>query len=88
MKQESLIPKLEAGQRAVLFAERNTGILLLPTGERHVGQADCYRVFNSEDEAVAFAHAYLEQNPSIESSIRDENGNPVRLVRKESRGSG
>ena len=82
MKKEPLIPKLDRGQRSVVFAEVNTGILLTPEGERHRGQEKFYRVFNSEDEATSFAQAYVEQHPTIECSIQDENGNHVKFLRK------
>jgi hypothetical protein len=83
MKKETLIPKLDRGQRSVVFAEVNTGILLTPEGKWHTGQAKCYRVFNSEDEAATFAQAYIEQHPTIECSIRDENGNHIKFFRKQ-----
>jgi hypothetical protein len=83
MKKPDLIPKLAQGQRSVVFAEKNTGILLTPQGERHVGQAQCYRVFDSEVEALAFAQTYVEQHAAVECSIRDEDGKHIIFVRKE-----
>jgi hypothetical protein len=83
MKEKSLIPKLKTGQRAIVFAEANTGILLTPQGERHIGQAPCYKVLDSEDEATAFARAYVDQHPTIECSIRDEDGKHLQFIRKQ-----
>ncbi len=83
MKKQSLLPKLDRGQRSVVFAEVETGILLTAEGERHVGQAKCYRVFNSEGEAIAFAQTYVERHPTIECSIRDENGSHLKFLRKQ-----
>lgn len=60
MSEQTLIPKLTDGQRSVVFAEASTGILLTPEGDRHLGQAKCYRVFNWEEEAIVFARAYVE----------------------------
>jgi hypothetical protein len=77
-----LMPKLETGQRSVIFAETQTGILLTPEGQRHIGQGEFYKVFNSEDEATAFAEAYVAKHPAIECSIRDENGEHLKLFRK------
>ena len=70
MNERSLIPKFKTGQHSVVFTEVNTGILLTPQGERHTGQAPCYQVFNSKEEAVAFARAYVDEHPAIECSIR------------------
>jgi hypothetical protein len=83
MKKENLTPKLKQGQCSVVFAEVNTGILLTPEGERHIGQAKCYKSFNSEDEATVFAQCYVKQHPTVECSVRDENGNHIKFVRKE-----
>ena len=83
MKTRALVPKLDRGQCSVIFAEVNTGIVLTPEGERHIGQAECYSVFNSEDEATAFAQAYVEKHPTIECSIYDGNGNHMKLFRKQ-----
>ena len=80
----SFIPKLTSGQRAVIFAEVDTGILLTPAGQRHTGVETCYKIFNSEEEAVVFAKIYVEEHPKIECSIRDENGNHIKFVTKQS----
>jgi len=80
----SLIPKLEPGQYSITFAEANTGILLTPDGERHVGQGPCYKLFNSESDAFAFAAAYVDQHPGIECSVRDESGKHLKFIRKNS----
>jgi hypothetical protein len=82
MNSKSLIPKLTSGQRAVIFAEVDTGILLTPDGQRHTGVETCYKLFNSEEEALSFAKAYVEEHPKIECSIRDENGNHIRFISK------
>ena len=83
MNQNSLIPKLKTGQRSVVFAEINTGILLTFRGERYTGQAACYRIFNSESEAIAFARVYIGQHPKTECSIRDEEGKHLQFIRNE-----
>ena len=83
MNDKFSIPKLNCGQRSIVFAETSTGILLTPNGERHIGQEECYTVFDSEEEATAFARRFVEEHPAIECSIRDENGNHIKFLRKE-----
>ena len=83
MKNNSLIPKLGCGQCSVIFAEVNTGIVLTPEGKYHIGQTDCFLMFNSVDEALAFTRSYIEQHPEIKCSIYDENGNHIKLIKKQ-----
>lgn len=83
MSKHSLIPKLAPGQCSVVFADANTGILLTPEGEWHIGPVARYRVFNSEQEATAFAREHVEQYQAVECSIRNEDGEHMRFVRKE-----
>jgi hypothetical protein len=75
------VPKLKNRQCSVIFAEVNTGIVLTPAGERHVGQAECYSIFNSVEEALAFAQTYVERHPTVECSIYDENGTHLKLIK-------
>ena len=79
-----MILKLDPGQRAIVFAEVKTGIVLNAKGERDSGLNMYYRVFDSEQEAIAFAQDYIDQNPEIECSIRNENGEHLMFLRKES----
>lgn len=83
MSEPLLIPKLAPGQRSVVFAEVSTGILLTFEGKRNINSTVYYRVFNSEQEAIAFAREYVEQHPAVECSIRDEEGEHIMFLRKE-----
>jgi hypothetical protein len=71
---ETKIPQLKSGEYAVVFAERATGILLTTQGLRYLGEGEFYRVFDSERAAIAFAVDYVQSNPEVECSIRDNEG--------------
>src|SRR5439155_1006027 len=73
--------KLAVGKRSVIFAEVSTGKLLTPDGDLYIGQSRCYQIFDSEEEAMVFAQAHVEQHPEVECSIRDENGKHIRFLR-------
>lgn len=74
------IPKLGTGQFSIVFAERSTGIILTPDGNRYLGQGEFFAIFNSLDEAEAYARNRVEHNPELECSIRDCDGNHVKFV--------
>ena len=79
----AIIPKLQKGQFSIIFAEVKTGIILTLDGKRRQGnQGEFYLIFNSFEEAKAFAENKINTNPEIECSIRDENGDQVKAVRK------
>jgi hypothetical protein len=74
------IPKLDVGKCAVIFAEKDTGILLTTGGNRYLGVGEFYRVFDPEREAEHFARSYARSNPKVECSIRDRKGGHLRYV--------
>ena len=83
MSNEDFPPKLGQGQRSVVFAEANTGTPTAPVGQHRIGQAKGYRVFSSDEEAMAFAQFYIERNPTMEVSICDEDGNQISYFRRQ-----
>ncbi len=80
MNMQANIPKLESGKYSLVFAEKATGVLLTTQGHRYLGEGEFYRVFDSEHEADAFAIAYVQSNPGVECSIRDNEGKHLKFV--------
>ena len=81
------VPDLAAGQVAAFMTEVATGILLRKDKRRSLDGrvTDCYFVFDSLAAAVDVAEHSVEEDPSIEWVVVDQNGNCLRMVRAEPR---
>jgi hypothetical protein len=77
------IPRLQTGKFGVLLAERATGKVLSLDGERYVGAGEFYAVFDSLDDARAYATSRVEAASGIEASIRNSEGIEIAFVRKQ-----
>ena len=71
---------MDFGKFAVLFAERNTGILLRMNGSYYLGEGEYYQVFDTEREADDFAQDFVIVHTAVECSIHDREGKHLRLV--------
>jgi hypothetical protein len=74
--------KLRQGQYSVFLVEANTGIVLSQDGSYYCGRGKQYEIFDSLSEAEAFAKLQVFARPGIECSIRDQNGDHIKFVRK------
>lgn len=89
MSETGSVPALEAGQVAAVMTEVATGILLrkdkLISLDGRI--QDCYFVFESLTTAAEVAERSVQEDPSIEWVIVDQNGDCLRMVRSMSQSS-
>jgi hypothetical protein len=71
---------LKKGQIAVVQAEQDTGIVLTPNGQRHLGSGEAFRAFGSLAAARAFAQGVVAANPNVECGLYDCRGAHVERV--------
>lgn len=62
-------PKVSEGYYILYKAEVATGITLLPDNTRYLGKGTRYQVFDSLEEAVAYANVEVEKNSENEIYI-------------------
>jgi len=74
-------PSLQAGQFAVIRAELATGIVLRLDGQRHLGDGEVWRVFESIVSARDYAASEVRVRPTIECTIYDSQHQSVETVR-------
>jgi hypothetical protein len=75
---------LNKDQVAVVLAERSTGIILTPGGQRYLGSGEAFRAFSSRGEARAFAQGVVNTKPEVECGLYDSTGTRLeRIVRTE-----
>jgi hypothetical protein len=75
---------LNKDEVAVVVAERSTGIILGPSGQRHLGSGEAFRAFGSMAEARAFAQCVVDAKPEVECGLYDSTGTRLeRIVRTE-----
>ena len=69
------LPLLKEGQVAVVQSEVDTGIVLTPEGQRHLGEGEWFLVFDSIEEAQEFAMSVVLDKPEVECGLYDFKGN-------------
>jgi len=74
-------PTLQAGQFAVIHAEAATGIVLRLDGQRHLGDGEVWRVFESIATARDYAASEVRVRPTVECAIYDSQHQRVETVR-------